>query len=324
MAKVAKPAARKFTFDVYFDELEDPTPQPTLADLLVTEKANTSGKEPVQEEPVPEEPPEPEAPPQVIYSEEDYNQAKEEAYVAGHAAALQETAESMDRLIAVALEACAESLKTLFVKAETLSDESTSLVAQVTQEICKKLLPHTADEYVTTEITSMVQSLLPELLGQSRVIVKTNPHTAEKLEGHLKAVADKIGFEGRLVVIDDSSILPTDVFVEWSDGGAERNTKQLWSEIDALIERNIPLFQRCDALDSGTFSLQAKQGGEGHGDHSVEDIWPDIDIRAWYTPPGAEPETENMPTPTSDVKTSSSPETNPSGDHEHDTPDATA
>ena len=255
-----------------------------------------------------------------MYSEDDYNQAKEEAYVAGHAAALQETAESMDRLIAVALEACAESLKTLFAKAETLGDESASLVAQITQEICKKLLPHTADDYVIPEITSMICSLLPELLGQSRIVVKASPHIAEKLEGRLKAIADKISFEGRLVVIDDSSVLPTDVLVEWSDGGAERNTTQLWSKIDALVERNIPLFQRCNTLDSGTFSLQAEQDGDNSGDHSIEDIWPDIDARAWYTPPGS----RDSSAPVSEPASPDSSDTTPSEHDGQSTPDATA
>lgn len=315
MAKMAKSAARKFTFDVYFDELEEAAPQPTLADLLVTEKANNTEQESVLEESGTEEPTEPEEPPPVMYSEEDYNRAKEEAYVAGHAAALQETAESMDRLIAIDLEACSEALKTLFSKAENVSEEAASLIVRVTQEVCKKLLPHTADDYAITEITSMMQSLLPELLGQSRVLIKVNPHVAEKLEGHLKTVADKLGFEGRLVVIGDPSILPADTLVEWSDGGAERNTAQLWSEVDALIERNIPLFRRCDALDPGQFSLQTEQSAKEPGDHSVEDIWPDIDAHAWYTPPASVTVPEAPPP---DI-----PPDPPSADDEQSTPSTT-
>src|SRR3546814_7302027 len=45
------------------------------------------------------------------------------------------------------------------------------------------------------------------------------------------------GFEGKLVFLADERLKTGDLRVEWADGGAERNQKALWQEIDAVIAR---------------------------------------------------------------------------------------
>ncbi|NKD86823.1 hypothetical protein HEQ72_00620 [Haematospirillum sp. 15-248] len=290
---MAPPTVRKFTFDVRFDE---PTPserQPVLSELLISEPPP---------EPEPELPPEPEEPPPVVFSQEELEFAREEAYVAGHAAALQEAAASVEQFVAEALNRCAESMTALASKTDPLADAATSAAIQVVHTICRKLLPHTADDYAIREITSLVQFLLPDLIGQPRILIHTSPKMVDLLRKRLTETISKTGFEGRMVLLGDSVMLPTDARVEWADGGAERNMAKALDEIDALMQRNIPLFQQGQALEPGHLS----HSGEADTiTKTIEDIWPDIDPAKWYTPPDkpvttvsiqqeTHPEQENM------------------------------
>ncbi|NKD77142.1 hypothetical protein HEQ60_05130 [Haematospirillum sp. H1815] len=276
---MAPPTVRKFTFDVRFDE---PTPserQPVLSELLISEPPP---------EPEPELPPEPEEPPPVVFSQEELEFAREEAYVAGHAAALQEAAASVEQFVAEALNRCAESMTALANKTDPLADAATSAAVQVVHTICQKLLPHTADDYAIREIASLVQSLLPDLIGQPRILIHTSPKMVDLLRKRLTETINKTGFEGRMVLLGDSSMLPADARVEWADGGAERNMARALDEINALVQRNIPLFQQGKTLEPGHLS---HSGETDTVTRTVEDIWPDVDPANWYTPPSKHAET---------------------------------
>ena len=50
-------------------------------------------------------------------------------------------------------------------------------------------------------------------------------------------MANDAGFSGRVVVVAEARIGPADARIEWADGGVERNTEQVWQEIEAIIER---------------------------------------------------------------------------------------
>lgn len=266
---MAPPTVRKFTFDVRFDEPDPSERQPVLADLLVSEAPPP---------PIPDpEPPVPEEPPPVVFSEEELEFAREEAYVAGHATALQEAAASTERFIADALTHCAESISELSGNTEPIADAATATAIQVVHEICRKLLPHTADDYAIREIVALVRSLLPELSGQLRILVHANPHMVDVLRKRLAETIAKTGFEGRITLVGDPDLLPADTRVEWADGGAERSMTRVLDEIDALVERNIPLFKRGESLVPGHVTLKTPP-------QEIEDIWPDIDPKNWYTP----------------------------------------
>ena len=53
----------------------------------------------------------------------------------------------------------------------------------------------------------------------------------------IESVAGATGFSGRVAVVADPALGQDDARVEWSDGGVERNTAQIWQEIEAAIQR---------------------------------------------------------------------------------------
>ena len=62
-------------------------------------------------------------------------------------------------------------------------------------------------------------------------------------------VAAQSGFEGRLVLLSEPDFQPSDVKVEWADGGAERNTARTWTEIESRLQHCIKPSQRPDSVN---------------------------------------------------------------------------
>lgn len=275
-------SVRKFTFDVDFGAPDSPArPQPDApaAEESVAE-APAAAAEPVAEEP--------QGPP-LIYSEEDLEIAREEAYIAGHTAALEEATTANDRAVADAMTRIAEGLAALPPEIARAGEEIGDLASRVAVEVVRKLLPHTADDYAAREIEALVRGLLPSLIGQPRLTVRVHPRMVDVLRPRLADLAERAGFEGKVLVVKGDDMTPADASVEWTEGGAERNTSRLWNAIDALLDANIPRFSRAEALAVPADDADAPPPPE------PEDIWPDIDPPAWYTPPP--PRTRAAPDP---------------------------
>ena len=67
----------------------------------------------------------------------------------------------------------------------------------------------------------------------------------DPLNERVATISAARGFEGRVVLIGDPELADSDCRIEWADGGLERDTRRLWSDIEAALDRC--LFQRSEA-----------------------------------------------------------------------------
>ncbi len=71
------------------------------------------------------------------------------------------------------------------------------------------------------------------------MVIRIADALLDPLRERLDEVAAKAAFDGKVVLLADEALAPSDVRVEWADGGAERDTGRLWAEIDQVLERNL-------------------------------------------------------------------------------------
>lgn len=281
-------SVRKFTFDLRFDE-DDGNGAPAARR---PERTIAAPPPPPPPPPPPEpEPVEPAGPP-LIYSEEDMEVAREEAYVAGHMRALEEAQAATEQAMASAMMACRDSLGGLMPVITASTDQLAELASQVAAEICRKLLPHTSEKYAIQEICALVRSLMPNLTGQPRLLVRVHPDLINGLREPLDNIALRSGFEGKVVILEGENMALSDARVEWPDGGAERNTTRLWGEIDELIERNIPHFTRDEALE-----LPDDGQNKASSMRDEPSPWPGMDDQALWSPPSPHDDLQIAPLP---------------------------
>lgn len=208
---------RKFMFDTDFDE--HPSERPARAEKQPSEPA-----------------PEPEPPPPT-FSEEELNEAREEAYDAGRLAGIREAEAATGRLAAQAIQVVGGRLqelgRVLHEEAEARHRDS----VRVAMAVAARVLPDLAQRNALGEVEELFRTCMGYLLEEPRVTVRLHDAMAEAAGERLEEIARHAGFEGRLQIIPDTAVPPGDCKVEWSEGGAERNMARLWQEIEAVLDR---------------------------------------------------------------------------------------
>jgi flagellar assembly protein FliH len=206
-------APRKFLFERSFD-----APKVRKANVFVK---------------APDEPPPPPPPP--TFSEAELAAARDEGYADGLNAGQRQAEATTERLIAVALNSINGQLTQLTAAQAAATELAAAEAMQVAVSIVRKLAPTLAKRGGFAEIETLLADCLSRLEGESKITVRVAPELSEQIEVKINELIAKSAFEGKSIVLGDSSIPSGDCKVEWMNGGAERNAERLWSDIESLL-----------------------------------------------------------------------------------------
>lgn len=204
----------------------------------------------------PEAAPEPEIveeePPPPTFSEEELNFAREAAFEQGREMGIAEATEATDRMIATALTSLSTQMDQVFRTQAEANDSNARNAARVALAVVKKMLPAACEHYAFDEVAKVVEEVVGHILDEPRIIVRVAEVLVGPVQERLEAVAERQGFEGRVVVQADGRLAPGDARVEWTDGGAERDQARLMQEIEATVERALaPPERRPECVHEG-------------------------------------------------------------------------
>lgn len=95
---------------------------------------------------------------------------------------------------------------------------------------------------IAREPLAEVEALIAECLGETRaerqVVVHVSAALAPTLELRLAAIAAQAGFAGRLTVVAEGEMLPSDCRIEWAQGSVMRSLAGLDQDIRTRIARH--------------------------------------------------------------------------------------
>lgn len=211
---------RKFLFDTSFDpEVRRPEPRR------------------------PEPAPEPEAPPPPSFSEQELEAAREAAFreglEQGREQALAEAREAAEAAGARALTLLAERLKQALEQLDAQREAATVEVLGSAMAVLRKLFPLLGERHGLTEIEGLVRGCLERLHEEPRVVVRAPDALLDALRGRMDELKLEAAYEGRVVLLADDGLGPADARIEWADGGAERDGRRLWAEIDEILSHAV-------------------------------------------------------------------------------------
>ncbi len=103
----------------------------------------------------------------------------------------------------------------------------------------QKAVPALCRKDPAAEIEALVVRCLSEALDEPRIVLRVGDAVFDAIQSRLATMTEANGYAGKLVLIADPALADGDVRVEWADGGAERDTRRLMAEIDAILSRNI-------------------------------------------------------------------------------------
>lgn len=173
-----------------------------------------------------------------MFTEEQVLLARKEGYAQGRADGLKEARQQQEEKIAelaARVLAHAEKLLAAETARHTTSQAQTlDLVSRITA----KLLPALARAVALDECFRSAGDALEQRKEEPRIAISVHDSLFVPFKTRLDELAASRGFAGKLIVLSDAQMQPTDCRVEWADGGAERNFERLYAAIDDEIRKS--------------------------------------------------------------------------------------
>ena len=213
-------AVKKFMFETVFEDTAPPDPDvPPVAEETEEEEAEP-------EEIVP------------TFSEEDLEAARKEGFQSGKEEGLNASLDSIERQVSATLGNMETEVTRLIDEQVKSNQELTHLALSVAVSIARKMLPEMASRNALAEIERVLEEVLPRLIDEPRITIRIHGDVESEVKSRLETLISNTGFTGQVVVSADNGLEIGDCRLEWSCGGAERNTAALWQEIDSIVARN--------------------------------------------------------------------------------------
>ena len=92
----------------------------------------------------------------------------------------------------------------------------------------------------TTEIEATLKKVLSDLNSETSISIKVNPELKDIFDDKIKEMAETNKLYPSIELHYDTNVLLGDCQVAWSSGMAERNSTEVWRQIDDIVEANFP------------------------------------------------------------------------------------
>jgi flagellar assembly protein FliH len=234
---------KKFLFERSFDDpgklyLPGERRRAEIEAAAVADAAAAMAKKTLPEATLP--PPEPKISPEEKLKAE-LDAAREEGYVQGHTAALeeaettQEAETTREHYVADAISMISSGLGKLAEQQQAAYGQLAEEAMRMVYAIVAKLLPPVAHHHASETIGEFVRQVLPLATSEPRLVVRAHSMIVEDLERRLQDVMSRSGFRGSFAVVADYELQPGDCRIDWDGGGADRDEVRIWRDIRAAL-----------------------------------------------------------------------------------------
>jgi flagellar assembly protein FliH len=198
-------AATKFTFDTHFDGAD---PRNTKADSRSRRSYSAEEIESLRHE------------------------AREDGRKDGDVRASHAIAASLGQ-VAAAVHAAIEAMDE---EVERIRTEAAGLALAAAKKLATAALASAPD----AEIAEALRIALHQAVGEPRILVKTAPLLADKIQERANEIAQAEGYDGRIQFVSDEALADADCRIEWLGGGVERAQSAIETALSDLIARRFP------------------------------------------------------------------------------------
>ncbi len=171
------------------------------------------------------------------YSQEELNQAKDEAYKQGKAEGFRESEEGYTGQIQNLTKTLNHNLANLLQAEELRKEQFKSETLKSVVALFENAFPMLKEKHGLGEIEGIIEDVLAEHLGESKITIHVAPEYSESIDTFIKSKfqAD----ENTLEVIADKEIAKDDARITWENGGAIRDTKVFEDKIKRFLQDDL-------------------------------------------------------------------------------------
>jgi flagellar assembly protein FliH len=189
-------------------------------------------------------------PPPPSFSEEQLKAAERDGYKKGFVEGTQEgrkQAESaqadVERALSETAARFAHSLTPLFADHQRMVTEIREHMPKIA--LARKVAGRALDANAGEVIADMAAAACETMVGEHKLSITVHESMADCLTDKLARLAPSLPASTDIEILRDQHIPPADCRIEWNQGGMERNTSQLWQQIDKAVD-NLVLTARRD------------------------------------------------------------------------------
>jgi flagellar assembly protein FliH len=186
-----------------------------------------------------------------VYTEDDLEAVRDAARAEGKAEGARDAQASIEAIAAQALARIGDRLADGHAALNAAVDGVKRDAVQVALIVTRKALPGLARESELREVEALVTDCLETVLDEPRVVIRVPDSLLDALKGRVDTLAARSGFTGRIVLLGDANMPQSDCRVEWADGGGERDSSRLWTEIEGTVDRFLATLGPAPSIPAG-------------------------------------------------------------------------
>lgn len=181
---------------------------------------------------------EPEPPP--IFSLEELENAKREAYEKGRATAMREANASRDEHVAALIGKISADVHALFAAEHMRETAYEQESLRLAIAMLKKLFPAFEKRFGLDELKHVLVQTLEKSRGAVEIVVEASPANIEALQERVAQIGEMAaGREFRLRMLPNEAMSKDSCKIFWSDGGVIRDSEQLAAQIANIMEETL-------------------------------------------------------------------------------------
>ena len=165
--------------------------------------------------------------------------ARAEGFAQGRTEALAELLRDVERRAADTLASLDRGIAELAAARAAIVRDTESQAIALLRAVLQKAVPALCRRDPAAELEALVARCLSEALDEPRVVLRVSDALFDTMQSRLDTITTANGYSGKLILIADAALAEGDGRVEWADGGAERDTRRLMAEIDAILCRSL-------------------------------------------------------------------------------------
>ena len=178
-------------------------------------------------------------PPPPTFTEEELQAAQATAWQEGHQAGIVDAQQKQEAQTLSLLENLSAQISGMHVHQDLANERIAAEMTGFSLEVCRRILPSFVDSHGGEELRDLLADCLEKITPASRILITVSPDSLGLLEPQVDVLAARSGFEGRMKLVADPALGPTDLVAVWDGGGMHRVEKDIWKTIEAVVERTL-------------------------------------------------------------------------------------
>ena len=216
---------RKFQFDADFDEEAE----------ALREEEERRAREDEEAARLAEQ--EAALPPPPSFDEDQMRQARQEAFEKGLEQGREEMRGAIENTANLVLDHIAIRLEGMAAEQEKQFHAAQELAVRTSAAIMKKCWPQIVQQLGLDSVERTIRQAMEYNADEMRIVVRVHDTMLDAIVQRLDRIKEQQAFAGKVIVLSDDSVIAGDCKVEWADGGMERLSRVMSSQMDRAIER---------------------------------------------------------------------------------------